>query len=120
MSNDIRINRGLSLRLKGEAEKVLVDAPRFKTYAVKPPDFHSVIPKMVLKEGEKVQAGDELFFSKYTGEVRFVSPVSGTLKEIVRGAKRRIMEVVIEADATDTFREFGTCLLYTSPSPRDS
>lgn len=108
MSNDIRINRGLSLRLKGEAEKVLVDAPRFKTYAVKPPDFHSVIPKMVLKEGEKVQAGDELFFSKYTGEVRFVSPVSGTLKEIVRGAKRRIMEVVIEADATDTFREFGT------------
>lgn len=107
MSNDIRINRGLTLRLKGEAEKVLVDAPRFKTYAVKPPDFHSVIPKMVVKEGAKVQAGDELFFSKYTGEVRFTSPVSGTVKEIVRGEKRRILEVVIEADATDSFRDFG-------------
>ena len=108
MSNDIRINKGLTLHLKGEAEKVLVDAPRFKTYAVKPPDFHAVIPKMVVKEGAKVQAGDELFFSKYTGEVRFTSPVSGTLKEIKRGEKRRILEVVIEADASDSYREFGT------------
>lgn len=108
MSNDIRIKRGLTLRLKGEAEKTLIDAPRSKTYAVKPPDFHSVIPKMVVKEGAKVQAGDELFFSKYTEKIRFTSPVSGTLKEIVRGAKRRILEVVIEADATDQFREFGT------------
>ena len=108
MSNDIRIKRGLTLRLKGEAEKTLVDAPRSKTYAVKPPDFHSVIPKMVVKEGAKIQAGDELFFSKYTDKIRFTSPVSGTLKEIVRGEKRRILEVVIEADATDDFREFGT------------
>jgi Na+-transporting NADH:ubiquinone oxidoreductase subunit A len=108
MSNDIRIKRGLTLRLKGEAEKTLVDAPRSKTYAIKPPDFHAVVPKMVVKEGAKVQAGDELFFSKYTGEVRFTSPVSGTLKEIVRGEKRRILEVVIEADASDSFKDFGT------------
>ncbi|MCY2688405.1 Na(+)-translocating NADH-quinone reductase subunit A [Salinimicrobium sp. TH3] len=107
MSNDIRIKRGLTLRLKGEAEKTLVDAPRSKTYAVKPPDFHAVIPKMVVKEGARVQAGDELFFSKYTEKIRFTSPVSGTLKEILRGDKRRILEVVIEADASDEFREFG-------------
>lgn len=108
MSNDIRIKRGLTLRLKGEAEKTMVDAPRSKTFAIKPPDFHSVVPKMVLKEGATVQAGDDLFFSKYTPEVRFTSPVSGTLKEIKRGEKRRIMEVILEADATDSYREFGT------------
>jgi Na+-transporting NADH:ubiquinone oxidoreductase subunit A len=107
MSNDIRIKRGLTLRLKGEAEKTLVDAPRSKTFAIKPPDFHSVVPKMVVKEGATVQAGDELFFSKYTPEVRFTSPVSGTLKEIKRGEKRRIMEVILEADSADSFREFG-------------
>lgn len=106
MSNDIRIKRGLTLRLKGEAEKTIVDAPRSRTFAIKPPDFHSVVPKMVVKEGAKVQAGDELFFSKYTPEVRFTSPVSGTLLEIKRGAKRRIMEVIIEADASDSFKEF--------------
>lgn len=107
MSKDIRIKRGLTLRFKGEAEKQLVEAPRSRTYAIKPPDFHSIIPKMVLKEGAKVLAGDELFFSKYTEEVRFTSPVSGTLLQIKRGAKRRIMEVIIEADPADNYREFG-------------
>lgn len=107
MSKDIRIKRGLTLRLKGEAEKQIVEAPRSKTYAIKPPDFHSVIPKMVVKEGAKLLAGDEIFFSKYTEEVRFTSPVSGTLKEVKRGAKRRIMEVIITPDATDSYRDFG-------------
>src|SRR6056297_3280243 len=108
MSNDIRIKRGLTLRLKGETEQTFVDAPRSRTFAIKPPDFHSVVPKMVVKEGATVQAGDELFFSKYTPEIRFTSPVSGTLKEIKRGEKRRIMEVILEADTTDSYREFGT------------
>jgi Na+-transporting NADH:ubiquinone oxidoreductase subunit A len=107
MSKDIRINRGLSLQLKGEAEKQLVEAPRSRTYAIKPPDFHSVVPKMVVKEGARVLAGDELFFNKYAEDVRFTSPVSGTLKEIKRGAKRRILEVIIDADASDEYRDFG-------------
>ncbi|MDT0649717.1 Na(+)-translocating NADH-quinone reductase subunit A [Autumnicola edwardsiae] len=107
MSKDIRIKRGLSLNLKGEAEKELLEAPRSSTYAIKPPDFHTVVPKTVVKEGAKVLAGDEIFFSKYTGEVRFTSPVSGTIKEIKRGAKRKIMEIIIEADPEDSYREFG-------------
>jgi len=107
MSKDIRIKRGLSLRLEGEAEKDLVKAPRSKTYAIKPPDFHALAPKMVVKEGAKILAGDEIFFSKYNKELRFSSPVSGTLKEIKRGAKRKIMEVIIEADPEDTYKDFG-------------
>ncbi|SDR67177.1 Na+-transporting NADH:ubiquinone oxidoreductase subunit A [Gillisia sp. Hel1_33_143] len=107
MSKDIRIKRGLTLRLKGEAEKLVVDAPRSKTYAIKPPDFHAVVPKMVVKEGAKILAGDELFFSKYTEEIRFTSPVSGTVAEIKRGDKRRILEIIIEADPTDSYKNFG-------------
>lgn len=107
MSKDIRIKRGLSLQLKGEAEKQLVEAPRSRTYAIKPPDFHSVVPKMVVKEGERVLAGDKIFFNKYAEEVRFTSPVSGTVQEIKRGAKRRILEVIIEADPTDSYKDFG-------------
>ena len=107
MSRDIRIKRGLTLRFKGEAEKEVVEAPRSKTYAIKPPDFHSVVPKMLVKEGAKVLAGDELFFSKYTEAVRFTSPVSGTISEIKRAEKRRIIEVVIQADPADTYRDFG-------------
>lgn len=107
MSKDIRIKRGLTLRLKGEAEKQVVEAPRSKTYAIKPPDFHSVVPKMVVKEGTTVLAGDVLFFSKYDENLKFTSPVSGTLKEIKRAEKRRIIEVIVDADPTDSFKDFG-------------
>lgn len=107
MSNDIRIRRGLNLKLKGEAEKTVSEAPKSKFFAIKPTDFHHVTPKMVLKEGASVAAGDVLFYSKYSESVKFVSPVSGTLKEIRRGAKRRILEVIVEADGKDAFKDFG-------------
>ncbi len=107
MSKDIRIKRGLTLRLKGEAEKQVVKAPRSKTYAIKPPDFHSVVPKMALKEGATILAGDVLFSSKYDEDLKFTSPVSGTLKEIKRAEKRRIIEVIVDADPTDNFKDFG-------------
>lgn len=81
MSNDIRIKKGLTLKLQGEAEKLLSDAPRSQVYSVKPADFHTVTPKMVVKEGEAVKAGDVLFFSKYNDAIKFVSPVSGKVKE---------------------------------------
>ena len=106
MSKDIKVKKGLDLRFKGEAEKTLVDAPRSKTFAIKPPDFHSVVPKLTLKEGAKVLAGEEIFFSKYNKELKFVSPVSGEIKEVVRGAKRRVLEVVIQADQTNSYKEY--------------
>ena len=107
MSTDIKIRRGLTLKLKGEAEKVITEAPRPQTFAVKPPDFHTVTPKMLLKEGQSVKAGDVMFFSKYSERVKFVAPVSGTIAEIRRGAKRRILEVIIKADAEDNYKDFG-------------
>ncbi|MGS2739835.1 Na(+)-translocating NADH-quinone reductase subunit A [Sinomicrobium sp. M5D2P17] len=107
MSNDIRIRKGLNINLKGEAEKVVSEAPRVKTFALKPTDFHNTTPKMVVKEGEKVKAGDVIFYSKYNEKIKFVAPVSGILTEIRRGAKRRILEVVIEADSQDVYNDFG-------------
>src|SRR5690606_31414015 len=107
MSNDIKIRKGLDIKLKGEAEKLISVAPRSKFFAIKPTDFHGVTPKMVVKEGAAVKAGDTIFYSKSRERVKFVSPVSGTIQEIRRGAKRRILEVVINADATDTFKDFG-------------
>lgn len=62
---------------------------------------------MVVKEGAKLKAGDEVFYSKDQDAIRFLSPVSGTLTEIKRGAKRVITDVVIEAEAEDSYRDFG-------------
>lgn len=107
MSKDIKIKKGLTINLKGGAEKVLSSAPRSRTFAIRPSDFHLITPKMVVKEGEKVQAGDTVFFSKSNEPVKFVSPVSGTLTKIERGAKRVITQITIEADPQDTFKDFG-------------
>lgn len=107
MPKDVKIKKGLNLNLVGEAEKSIVDAPISKTYSIKPPNFHSVVPKMLVKEGAQLKAGDELFFSKYAEETRFVSPVSGVLKEIVRGEKRRVLELIIEADENQQYKDFG-------------
>lgn len=107
MSKDIKITKGLTIRLKGEAEKTLANAPRSRTFVIRPSDFHLITPRMVLKEGGKLEAGDVVFHSKDKEEIKFVSPVSGTLTKIERGAKRVITELHIEADSTDSFKDFG-------------
>jgi Na+-transporting NADH:ubiquinone oxidoreductase subunit A len=107
MSKDIKIKKGLTIRLKGEADKALSNAPRSRTFAIRPSNFHLITPKMVVKEGAKIQAGDTLFYSKTNEKIKFVSPVSGTLTTIERGAKRVINELVIEGDAKDSYKDFG-------------
>ncbi len=108
MPKDITIKKGLTIRLKGEAQKSLSKAPRSRTFVINPSHFHLITPKMVVKEGAKLQAGDVLFYAKAKEQIKFVSPVSGTLTTIERGAKRRITALIIEADAEDSFKDFGT------------
>jgi Na+-transporting NADH:ubiquinone oxidoreductase subunit A len=107
MSKDIRIKKGLEIKLKGKAEKVISDASRSKVFAIKPSDLHGVIPKLVVKVGDKVKAGEPIFFSKKIEEVLISSPVSGEIIEITRGAKRKILDIKIAADATDSYKDFG-------------
>ncbi len=107
MSKPIKIKKGLNIPLKGEAEKILDSAPRSVKYSVCPTDFHSLTPKMLVKEGEKVKAGAPLFFDKYNEKIIFTAPVSGTFSDLVRGEKRRILRIVIEADQVDEYVDFG-------------
>ena len=106
MSRTIRIRKGADIRLKGRASSEVAQAARSAVYAVQPPHFHGVTPKVTAKPGDRVEAGSPLFHDKYNERVQYLSPVSGTVKEVVRGAKRRVMAIEITADATDTFRSF--------------
>jgi Na+-transporting NADH:ubiquinone oxidoreductase subunit A len=105
MSKDIRIKKGLDLKLKGEAENTISNVSRSKVYALNPSDFHGTTPKMVVKEGAKVKTGDVIFYSKHDELVKFVSPVSGTIQEITRGDKRVILQILIAADSQDIHLE---------------
>ncbi len=85
MSKVIKIRKGLNIKLKGKAEKVLVKAEMSDVYAVKPTDFPGLIPKMLVKEGDAVKAGTPLFMDKNRPEVLFASPVSVTVQAVLRG-----------------------------------
>jgi Na+-transporting NADH:ubiquinone oxidoreductase subunit A len=61
---------------------------------------------MAVKEGDAVLVGDVLFFDKKKESIKFVSPVSGTIKEIVRGEKRRIMNILIDSDGKQEAKKF--------------
>ena len=107
MSKEIRLKKGLNINLLGEADKVYASAKFTDIYVVKPTDFHGLTPKLAVKVGDRVKAGTTLFFDKYNDKVNFSSPVSGEVAAIVRGAKRKILEVAIKADTEIAYENFA-------------
>ncbi len=106
MSDIIKIKKGLTINLVGEAEKTVTEINP-KCCAIKPTDFVGVFPKLLIQEGDPVKAGTPLFFDKYRERIRFTSPISGTVKELRRGEKRILLEIVIESDGKDSAVDFG-------------
>ncbi len=106
MSKEIRLRKGLNLNLLGEADKVYASVKPADRYIVKPTDFHGLTPKLTVKIGDKVKAGSPLFFDKSNERVNFCSPVSGEVTDIIRGDKRRILEVIIKADIEIAYKDF--------------
>ncbi len=107
MSKDISIRKGLDIKLVGEAELVSKELPASKVYALRPDDFHGVVPKLIVKQGDTVKAGSPLFFAKGSDKVLFPSPVSGEVIEVKRGNKRKILEIRILADTEQVYEDFG-------------
>lgn len=100
MANIINIKRGLDLPIDGAAELRTTDARDIATYAVKPTDYVGLVPRMLVAEGDMVQAGDALFCDKKDERIRFCAPVAGRVKAVVRGPKRLLLAVVVEKDDT--------------------
>ena len=106
MSSIIRIRKGADIRLKGRAHAHVSTAPVSGKYAVQPGDFHGVVPKLIVRQGDTVKAGDPLFHDKYHPQVQYLSPVSGEVTDVVRGAKRRILAIEVTPDGKDERRTF--------------
>jgi len=107
MANVIKIRKGLNIQLQGRAEEQKTAINAAGEYALVPDDFVGMVPKVVVREGDTVQAGDALFVNKRCPEVKFASPVSGKITAIVRGERRKVMAVKVMADAQQTYRDFG-------------
>ncbi|MDG1477162.1 MAG: NADH:ubiquinone reductase (Na(+)-transporting) subunit A, partial [Vicingaceae bacterium] len=106
MSKDVKIRKGVNIKLKGSAEKLYADAISTSDVVLKPTDFPGLIPKLSVKVGDKVKAGSSIFYNKENDKVLFTSPISGEVTEINRGEKRRILEVKVKADGANTYETF--------------
>ncbi len=108
MSKTIKIKKGYDLKVVGKAATEVASFQHPQTYALKPSDFADLTPKLLLREGAKVKAGDPVFMDKNHEDTKFCSPVSGEIVEVVRGEKRKILEIKILADKEINYVDFGS------------
>ena len=107
MTNVIKLRKGLDIRLQGKSEETKLQLKSNGHYALVPDDFMGVTPKVVVREGDMVKAGDALFVNKLYPEVKFASPVSGRVTAVERGERRKVLCVKVDADAEQSYVDFG-------------
>lgn len=104
----IKLKRGLDIPFEGKAAETIGSVCRPAVYHIVPDHFAGIKPKLLVKEGDIVKAGSPLFHDKKFEEMFFTSPVSGKVSAIVRGERRKVMSIDIEADATIAHQQFDT------------
>ena len=107
MSNNIYLKKGLDIPISGVASQTTKKVAVPDVVAIKPTDFRGLVPKLLVREGDKVLAGTPVLADKMSQNILFASPVSGTVAEVVRGEKRKLLEVRIKADAEQEYVDFG-------------
>ena len=98
MIETIKVKKGLDIPLGGVPERHIVDARSIERYAVKPPDVVGFTPRLLVAEGDNVCAGQSVVADKNDPRLTLPSPVDGVVEAIVRGEKRKLMEVVIRGE----------------------
>ena len=107
MSKTIVLKKGLDLPITGQAEKRLSKTLLSEVVAVCPSDFKGLLPRLLVKEGDRVLAGSAVLSDKKNPDIIVTSPASGTVKEIVRGEKRKLLAVLIQTDPDQQYADFG-------------
>lgn len=106
MSKTIKLRKGFDIKMQGVAEHIFFQNPMPESVALKPTDFVGLTAKMVVKEGDKVLAGDPLFIDKFHPEIQFASPVSGVVAAVNRGERRALINVVVTPDQEIEYKKF--------------
>ena len=107
MSQTFVLKKGLNIPIEGEAELRVSKTIAPGIVAVQPTDFKGFLPRLLVKEGDPVLCGSPVLADKKNADILLTSPVSGTVKEIVRGEKRKLLAVLIESDGKRQCVDFG-------------
>ena len=107
MSQTFVLKKGLNIPIAGEAELRVSKTIAPCIVAVRPTDFKGFLPRLLVKEGDSVLCGSPVVADKQNADILLTSPVSGTVKEIVRGEKRKLLAILIESDGERKCVDFG-------------
>ncbi|MDJ0792651.1 MAG: Na(+)-translocating NADH-quinone reductase subunit A [Woeseiaceae bacterium] len=97
----IKIKKGLNVPLDGSPEQRISAGPEVTSVALLGPDTHDLKPRMLVREGDRVQLGQPLYNDKANPGINFTSPGSGVVAHINRGERRILQSVVIDLDGDD-------------------
>ncbi|MCB9476459.1 MAG: Na(+)-translocating NADH-quinone reductase subunit A [Deltaproteobacteria bacterium] len=99
----IKIKKGLDIPISGALpHSNIVNGPFVRRVALVPRDYPGIKVKMLVKEGDSVDLGTPLFCDRRDEHVLFTSPAGGTVVAINRGARRKVMSVVVEIGGKET------------------
>ena len=107
MSKDFVLKKGLDIPVAGEAELRVSKTTAPGIVAVEPTVFKGFLPRLLVKEGDPVLCGSPVMADKKNPDILLASPVSGTVREIVRGEKRKLLCVLVESDGKRQCVDFG-------------
>ena len=97
MSDIIVLKQGLNVPCSGEADLRVSKSMSPRTVAVLP-QAKGLLPRLLVKEGDAVLCGSPVIADKNNPDILLTAPVSGTVKQVVRGEKRKLLAVLIEPD----------------------
>lgn len=107
----IKLKKGLDLKIAGAVKDITPRHADVKTFAVTPDDFPGFKPKVDVKEGDAIIAGAPIMHDKNHEMVKLVAPVSGTVKAVVRGERRKVERIEIEMDERNATRQFDVAVI---------
>jgi len=98
---NLKLKKGLKLNIAGGLpQNSTPENEEPAVCAVMPDDFPGFIPKLCVKEGDTVAAGSPLLYNKTDETVKICSPIPGKVRAVIRGERRKILRVEIEAGQT--------------------
>ncbi|MCP9480966.1 Na(+)-translocating NADH-quinone reductase subunit A [Shimia sp. CNT1-13L.2] len=94
------LRKGLDVPIQGAPRSEIEVGPKVQTCGILGDDYIGLKPRVLVAEGDVVGAGTAVLIDKSLPQVQIVSPVSGRVKAINRGARRKLVSIEIEVDET--------------------
>ncbi len=83
-----RIKKGLNLPITGAPTQQLSDGNAVSHIAILGADYVGMKPRLMVKVGERVRKGQQVFEDRKNDGVLFTAPGAGEITAIHRGSKR--------------------------------